>query len=207
MKKILIYITVGLLAIVPSSCSDYLDKEVDLTLSEEQIFSKYENTRGFLANVYTYLPDAFAGYSDGQFLAASRDCMTDNSLSFWNVHYYHSVLTDAYSATNHPFAERFWSNDFKGIRAANQFMKNSRESIIGNAEKAGDDNHLYDRNIAEARLLRAIFHFDLAGWFGDIPVIGNDENGIPIVFEPGNASAMNMSRTACSEALKWIADE
>ena len=192
MKKILIYITVGLLAIVPSSCSDYLDKEVDLTLSEEQIFSKYENTRGFLANVYTYLPDAFAGYSDGQFLAASRDCMTDNSLSFWNVHYYHSVLTDAYSATNHPFAERFWSNDFKGIRAANQFMKNSRESVIGNAEKTGDDNHLYDRNIAEARLLRAIFHFDLAGWFGDIPVIGNDENGVPIVFEPGNASAMNM---------------
>ena len=67
MKKILIYITVGLLATVSSSCSDYLDKEVDLTLSEEQIFSKYENTRGFLANVYTYLPDAFAGYSDGQF--------------------------------------------------------------------------------------------------------------------------------------------
>ena len=207
MKKILTYITIGLLAIVPSSCSDYLDKEVDLTLSEEQIFSKYENTRGFLANVYTYLPDAFAGYSDGQFLAASRDCMTDNSLSFWNVHYYHSVLTDAYSATNHPFAERFWSNDFKGIRAANQFMKNSRESVIGNAEKTSDDNHLYDRNMAEARLLRAIFHFDLAGWFGDIPVIGNDENGVPIVFEPGNASAMNMSRTTCSEALKWIADE
>jgi hypothetical protein len=66
---------------------------------------------------------------------------------------------------------------------------------------------LYDRNLAEARLLRAIFHFDLAGWFGDIPVIGNDENGVPIVFEAGNASAMNMSRTACSEALKWIADE
>lgn len=207
MKKILTYLTVGLLTIVSSSCNDYLDKEVDLTLSEEQIFSKYENTRGFLANVYTYLPDAFAGYSDGQFLAASRDCMTDNSLSFWNVHYYHSVLTDAYSATNHPFAERFWSNDFKGIRAANQFMKNSRESVIGNAEKTSDDNHLYDRNIAEARLLRAMFHFDLAGWFGDIPVIGNDENGVPIIFEPGNASAMNMSRTACSEALKWIADE
>ncbi|MDD4417747.1 MAG: RagB/SusD family nutrient uptake outer membrane protein [Bacteroides graminisolvens] len=207
MKKILIYITVGLLATVSSSCSDYLDKEVDLTLSEEQIFSKYENTRGFLANVYTYLPDAFAGYSDGQFLAASRDCMTDNSLSFWNVHYYHSVLTDAYSATSHPFAERFWPNDLKGIRAANHFMKNARESVIGNAEKTGDDNHLYDRNMAEARLLRAIFHFDLAGWFGDIPVIGNDENGVPIVFEAGNASAMNMSRTACSEALKWIADE
>lgn len=114
MKKILIYITVGLLATVSSSCSDYLDKEVDLTLSEEQIFSKYENTRGFLANVYTYLPDAFAGYSDGQFLAASRDCMTDNSLSFWNVHYYHSVLTDAYSATSHPFCGTILAQRFEG---------------------------------------------------------------------------------------------
>ena len=207
MKKTLIYIAAALLAVGSTACSDFLDKEVDLTLNEEQIFSKYENTRGFLANVYTYLPDAFKGYTNGQFLAASRDCMTDNALSYWDVHYYHSVLTDAYSATSHPFAEDFWPLNLKGIRAANQFMKNARESVIGNADKTGDDNHLYDRNIAEARLLRAIFHFDLAGWFGAIPIIGNDENGVPIVFDPSDAESMNMSRTGFAEAMEWIASE
>ncbi|EGK02515.1 RagB/SusD family nutrient uptake outer membrane protein [Dysgonomonas gadei] len=207
MKKIAIYITTALLLLSNHSCSDYLSKEVDLSLSDEQVFSSFENTRGFLANIYTYLPDAFAGYNNGQFLAASRDCMTDNSLSFWDVHYYHSVLTDSYSAADHPFAKDFWPKNFKGIRAANQFMKNARSSVIGNSEKTGDDNHLYDRNIAEARLLRAIFHFDIACWFGDVPVIGNDENGIPIVFDPSDTEAMNRARTNCADALKWIADE
>ena len=77
-----------------TSCSDFLEKEVDLTLSEEQVFRSYENTRGFLANIYTYLPDAFVGYTDGQFRSASRDCMTDNALGWWSVLYYGSVLTD-----------------------------------------------------------------------------------------------------------------
>lgn len=205
--KNLKYMIVALLALGATSCSDFLEKEVDLTLSEEQIFSKYENTRGFLANIYTYLPDPFVGYTDGQFRGASRDCMTDNAISFWDVHYYHSVLNDAYSATNHPFASSFWPSDLKGIRAANQFMKNARESVIGNASKPGDDNQLYTRNMAEARLLRAIFHFDLICWFGDIPVIGNDENGIPIVFESGNPEAMNIARTSAADALQWVADE
>jgi len=207
MKKIAIYITSALLAIGNFSCSDYLNKEVDLTLSDDQVFSSYENTRGFLANVYTYLPDAFAGYNDGQFRGASRDCMTNNALSFWNVHYYQSVLTDSYSAVDDPFSNDYWPRDLRAIRAANQFLKNARASVIGNSEKAGDDNHLYDRNMAEARLLRAIFHFDIACWFGDVPIIGNDENGAPIVFDPGNTEAMNMARTNCADALKWIADE
>lgn len=207
MKRITIYIATALLAFGTTSCSDFLDKEVDLSLSDEQVFSSYENTRGFLANVYTYLPDAFAGYTNGQFLAASRDCMTDNALSFWDVHYYHSVLTDSYSAADHPFSTSFWPKNAKAIRAANQFMKNAREGVIGNSSKSGDENHLYDRYMAEARLLRAIFHFDIACWFGDVPIIGDNEEGTPIIFDPSDTQGMNMPRTKCADALKWIADE
>ena len=129
MKKIFKYMAAALLAVNFTSCSDFLDKEVDLTLDAEQVFQKFENTRGYLANIYTYLPDAFVGYTDGQFRGASRDCMTDNALSFWSVHYYHSVLTDAYSATKHSFAEDFWPKNFKGIRAANNFLKYARERV------------------------------------------------------------------------------
>ena len=50
-KNLLVYISAGMMALGATSCSDYLDKEVDLTLSQDQIFSKFENTRGFLANV------------------------------------------------------------------------------------------------------------------------------------------------------------
>ena len=199
MIKRFINISLALLALgCITSCSDVLDKEVDLTLQNEQVFSKFENTRGFLANVYSYLPDAFAGYTNGQFLAASRDCMTDNSLSYWNVHYYHSVLNDSYDATNHYFASTYWNSDLKGIRAANQFIANARENVIGNATKTGDDNHLYTRYIAEARFLRAMLHFDMVSYFGATPIINH-------VLTNSEASAM--TRANAPDVLKWIADE
>jgi hypothetical protein len=207
MKKIKTLIAVGMVAALSASCSDYLDKEVDLSLDEEQVFSKFENTRGFLANIYTDLPDAFVGYTDGQFRGASRDCMTDNAISFWNVHYYHSVLIDAYDATNHQFASYFWENDYKGIRAANRFLNGAKESVVKNTATGDDDDHLYDRYVAEARLLRAIFHFDLICYFGDITIVGDDEDGVPILHEFTNYEAMNQPRTSAAEALQWVADE
>ncbi len=207
MKNIFKYMAAALFAVSFTACADFLDKEVDLTMDEEQVFEKFENTRGYLANMYTYLPDAFVGYTDGQFRGASRDCMTDNALSFWSVHYYHSVLTDAYSAANHQFAKDFWPKNFKGIRAANSFLKNARESVVKNKETNDDDNRLYNRYMAEARLLRAIFHFDMATWFGDIPIIGEDENGVPIIFDFTDSEAMNQPRTGFVEAVEWIVAE
>ena len=181
-----------------TSCSDILDKEVDLTYTDENIYSNYDRTRGVLANAYSYLPDAFAGYTDGQFRAASRDCMTDNAISYWNVHYYHSVLNDSYDAKNHWFAENYWSNDLKGIRVCNDFISKARESVIGNAEKSGDDNKLCDRYKAEARFIRAILHFDMIGYFGAVPIEDH-------VLD--NAEAASIARTPAPEALKWVADE
>ena len=207
MKKYIKYMATSLLAINLTACSGFLDKEVDLTLGAEDVFDKAENTRGLLANIYTYLPDAFVGYTDGQYRGASRDCMTDNAISFWNVHYYHSVLRDSYDATNHQFANYFWSRDFQAIRAANNFLTYAKESVIGNEETNDDNNRLYDRNMAEARFLRAIFHFDLVSYFGAIPIVGDDAEGKPIIFETTNTEAMNQPRTPAAEVLQWIADE
>ncbi|MDR2145243.1 MAG: RagB/SusD family nutrient uptake outer membrane protein [Tannerella sp.] len=206
MKKTINYIITVLTGFAVLSCEGYLDKEVDLSMSEEQVFNNQDNTRGFLANIYVNLPDAFAGYTDGQFRGASRDCMTDNAISYWDVHYYHGVLNDGYSASNHPLLGA-WNTDVYGIRKANQFLKNAKSSVIGNVEKAGDDNRLYDRNMAEAKLLRAIFHFDIVCWFGDCPIIAEDGEGVPVIFDLSNPEAMNMPRTPAAEALKWIADQ
>ena len=206
MKKIIIYISTLLPMLCALSCSDFLDKEFDLSMAEDQVFSNKDNTRGFLANIYASLPDGFNGYSDEQFLGASRDCMTDNAISFWDVHYYNSVLTDGYSALNHPFMN-FWNRNVYGIRKTNQFMKNAQEAVIGNTAMPGDDNRLYDRNMAEAKLLRAIFHFDIIAWFGACPVIGEDDEGVPMIFDLSAPEQMNMTRTPAPDALKWVAEQ
>lgn len=183
-----------------ASCS--LDKEVDLTLQNGVVFSNEDMTRGFLANCYTYLPDAFADYSDAN-SRLNKDCMTDNAVCYWRG-YTQTVMDDAYDATNHWYANNFWSNSTAGIRACNQFMKNARPEVVGNADRSGDDNHLYDRYIAEARALRALLHFQMVEWFGACPIIGDGEDGTPIVLTPSDVLP---ERTAADEVLKWIADE
>lgn len=207
MKKTIYNIAFALLTIGGMvSCTD-LDKEVDLSLSEEQVFSKFENTRGFLAVIYTYLPDAFFGYTDGQYLAASRDCMTDNATSYWSVHRYHSIQSDGYSAKNHWFAIRYWGEDWAAIRMCNQFLKNAREDVVGNLDTGDDDANLYTRYCAEARLLRAIFYMDLASWFGGVPIVAEDANGQPVLFEPGDINTMNLPRKTAAEVFQFVADE
>ena len=56
MKKILVNISLAMLAVGGmTSCSDILDKEVDLTYTDENIYGNYDRSRGVLANAYTYL--------------------------------------------------------------------------------------------------------------------------------------------------------
>jgi hypothetical protein len=87
-------------------------------------------------------------------------------------------------------------------------MRNANETVVGNEEIIGsDDNKLYTRWMAEARLMRAIYHFDLVSWFGAIPIEGNDASGRPIIYDAGNPESMNNVRISAAEVLKWVADE
>ena len=204
MKKVFISITIALFTLIGTSCSDYLDKEYDASLSEKKTFGNANLTRQFLANIYTNLPDGFGPLSDTQFTGASRDCMTDNATSWWSLHFYDKIGSDIYTAADHPLLG-FWNTDIYGIRKCNVFLKNVSASVVGNTEKQGDDNKLYERYRAEATLLRALFHFDLICWFGAAPIVAEDETGTPIVFDLSNPEAMNMQRTPAAEALEWVA--
>ena len=185
-----------------ASCS--LDKEVDLTQQAANVFNDYDMTRGFQARLYDYLPDAFRPYNSGDHLNASPDVMTDNAVGFWSGLYYNSVVADAYSATANDIYPDYWSRNYDGIRACNQFLNNAKPNVVGNAEKKGDDNHLYDRWIAEVRVLRCILHFDLIHYYGDCSIVGDNEDGTSIILDP---SSVWPERTPAADALKWVADQ
>lgn len=180
-----------------ASCSQFLDKEYDASLSEDKVFNNANETRGFLANIYANLPDGLAPLSDDQFTGASRDCITDNAVTSWGLHYYTKVASDGYTASDHPLLGQ-WNVNLYGIRKCNQFLKNAKESVVGNTISTGDDDRLFSRYCAEAKLLRALFHFDLICWFGACPIIEE-------VFDP--SSDMNLHRTPAPDALKWVADQ
>ena len=197
MKKTLIYFATAMLTVGGfTSCS--LDKEVDLTFTADNVFADEDMTRGVLANCYTYLPDAFYGFTLEDALGAFKDCMTDNATPYWNGLRYRSVLQDTYDATGHYFAEYYLDRNVRGIRVCNQYMENVRPEVVGNSQKPGDDNKLCDRTIAEARLIRALLHFDLVGWFGAVPI---EDHTLT------QQEAAEITRTPAAEALQWIANE
>lgn len=206
MKRIKYSILAVAAALLSAGCGDFLDKEYDATLSSDKVFENPTLTRQFLSNIYTNLPDGLAPFNDAQFTDASRDCMTDNATSYWGLHYYTKIATDSYTAKDHPLLGQ-WNVNFAGIRKCNTFLKNVKESVVGNADLDGDDNHLYERYRNEAILLRAIFHFDLVCWFGDMLIVAEDENGEPIIFDKDNYEEMNQPRKPAADVLKWIADQ
>lgn len=200
MKKTFIYITSLMLACAGmSGCQDVLDKEVDLSLSDENVWGSTDNTRYFMANIYTYLPDAFEGfaYNDaGQNRAATHDCMTDNASSYWNVHYYNTIQSGGVTAKSiegaSDAAQRimYWTNNFKGIRACNQYLKNARPEIVGSD---------YIRNKTEVKLIRAILNFHLIENFGRVPMLGD------AILDQASAGAVRQVSPA--EGLQWVIKE
>ena len=110
MKNIKIYVSIFMLMFITCACGDYLDKEYDASLSETKVFRNETLTKEFLTNIYTNLPDGLAPLTDDQFTGASRDCMTDNAVSYWGLHYYTKIATDAYTAADFPL-NGFWSTD------------------------------------------------------------------------------------------------
>lgn len=200
------YSMLAMLFLQGTACSNFLDKEYDATLSDDKVFTNQTMTREFLTDIYVNLPDGLAPLNDDQFTGASRDCMTDNATSYWGLHYYTKVATDSYTAKDHPLLGQ-WNVNFSGIRKCNTFLNKAKESVVGNTEKAGDDNKLYDRYCNEARLLRALFHFDLVCWFGDMIIVGENEDGTNIVFDTEHPELMNRQRTPAADVLQWVADE
>ena len=61
-KIIISGLMLALCAFTFTSCD--LDKEYDASMDQEKIFGNATEARGFLANIYTNLPDGFAPLSD-----------------------------------------------------------------------------------------------------------------------------------------------
>ncbi len=199
-NRIIATLFIGCLTL--GSCTDsFLDKEYDVSLSDEKVFGNLSYSRGYLANLYTFLPDGMANFSDLQFTNASRDCMTDNAVSYWGLTLYNKVRSDQYTSLDHLLAGGVWSRNFTGIRRCNIFLSNLSSDIISDKDLAGDDNRLYSRYLAEARLLRAMFHFELVAHFGNAPILDG------AVFSVDNDDMLNVTREPAASVLAWVASE
>lgn len=173
MKKTILY-TAFLLTLsgpVLTSCEDmfggFLDKEPSNELTEEQVFSQWTTTKEFHFDTYNYLRHG-AGRINASWMDAATDLAETSyaagtRISFNIGNYYADGAAAELTGT--------WEHFYRGIRKCNMLL-----SRIDNVPKQAElSQEGYERDKmnykAEARFLRAYFHWEMFLRYGPVPLV------------------------------------
>jgi len=174
MKKY-IYIAIATLAIFATSvvsCNDdFVERPVEYSIDSENYFNSKSDYEQALIGAYDLLSSTFINVLMGEIAS-------DNTFAGGNgpndVPGYQSVDDMIHTPVNAQI-KQLWDWMFSGVQRANYILE-----FKDKTDFAGKD-----QIIAEARFLRAYYHFELVKWFGGIPMKGDarfapgDEKSIP----------------------------
>lgn len=162
LKNILIS-GVGVLAL--TSCSDYLEVDAPSSATTESVFSSPSQINTALNGVYAkvlsdntfgrYLYVDLALNSDVDFSANANEVAQINAPKRFDC--------TAESGT----VEKVWNALYSGVETANEFIYN-----LENSPLFSEDNSEYEelaQKLGEAKVMRAMFYYELLCYFGDIP--------------------------------------
>lgn len=179
MKKI-IYIAFAVISAV--SCSDFLDKEPKVICSDTFYSSAQEAQYGLNAVYGAMSGTYFYGRYYGIHLCLTDDlCWCLNS-SYTNVET--RLEHNASTATIYGV----WCRIYEGIKNANEFLEAIEDSEFD------PDGNMY----AQARFLRAYYHFLLAEGWGDVPLRDSAVKSY---------EGTHLAATPQYDVLKWCASE
>ncbi|MFC7525733.1 RagB/SusD family nutrient uptake outer membrane protein [Parapedobacter sp. GCM10030251] len=144
-----------------NGCSNFLEREPDTILPEEDIFGDEIMIRSVLSNFYgrlTNVPNTDPVITWGQHIANS---------------YQYTILDEAGKSDGGPDVMQNYDNklwrvyDYELIRNMNQFLQGIRATTALDEEK----KRLYE---GEVRFLRAWVYFNMARGMGGMPIVGDE---------------------------------
>lgn len=141
-----------------TSCESFLTVEPKSSWVTEAFYKNQDEVILGLNGIYSYLGQD-ATY--GQVMSAMFDAGTDEALynrnnNTWPLGLYTHTPADVNIASA-------WLTLYKGIDAANNFIERVPETPDMDEAKR-------NAYLGEARFLRALFYFDLARWWGPVPL-------------------------------------
>ena len=149
-----------------TSCTDWLDKDPESIVAEDEAFKNYRNFQGYIEEIYSLIPDKEkVNYCSGWNLG---DDAVHNPEGY--AHIDHQVdlgnYRDWYS--NGQFwlnGSRFslWKSSWYSIRKCNMGIEQIK-SLVGTDEER-------DLLLGQMYFLRAWWHFELMCYFGGLPYI------------------------------------
>lgn len=168
MKKI-IYSILTVLMLVPTGCS-FLDKEPDTELTLDMVFEDKTRTYGWLANVYSAIPDTYMGH--GRYLGyeiLGDDMSPSERWRQWNWKVIPYILGEW--TPNSDWDGNYWAALPQRIREAYIF----KENVHALADQGiGQQEVEYMK--AECDALVAYYYWLLVNTYGGIPFEPNKVN-------------------------------
>ena len=191
MKKIVYTILTALLLLPAASCS-FLDKEPDTELTLEMVFNDKTRTMGWLANVYSDIPDPYMGYA--RFLGwdiLGDDMTPSERWRQWNWKVIPYLLGEWTPTSD--WDGNYWATLPQRIREANIFIEN-----VHALPDQGISNSEVEYMKAECRFMIAYYYWLLVNTYGAIP------------FTPGviystdaNASDLQIGQVPYYTVINW----
>ena len=192
MKKIL-YIFITTLALGMTAGCNYLDQEPDDLITEEMVFNDIVKTNGWLANIYSYLPDPFLGWNQTYGLNTLTDDVQIplewGGFGWWST----SAMKGNWSATSNYFD--LWGNVYKAVRAAHIFQEKVKP--LGAEQTAEDVAYMR----LQARFLVAYFYSEMLEFYGSFPLV-TEYYDINSTYEE-----LMLERTPFEEIVEWLDEE
>lgn len=195
MKKVFKYICFSVLL---TSCNSFLDIVPDNVATIESAFTLRSTAERYLFTCYSWLPQAMnmstdpaAGYWGGE-IWGKDPVITNNAYRYGQGD--HGVSNPR---LNYWAGSNGGTSMFRAIRDCNIFLENIHK--VPNIDS-------YERNrwIAEAKFLKAYYHFVLIRMYGPIPLI---KESLPISATPEEVQQPRNNMDECFEYVVQLLDE
>lgn len=146
-----------------TSCADYLDKESDTELTLPMVFEDKTRIEGWLANVYSHVPDPYWGYARKLGWDILSDDMTASERwRQWDWKVIPMLLGEWTPSTD--WDGNYWSRLPQLIREANIFIENVHP-LPDQGISATEVTYMK----AEMRFMIAYYYYLLSNTYGPIP--------------------------------------
>lgn len=180
MKRLIILLALaGTMFLMNSCLEDYLDKAPESGLSEDEIFTKYENFKQFFDGVYEGQKMYNGNWRDYNIKTAFP-----LYFSFWDQKYSTEGMTDAadqgrymeghtFKSGSCSFINKFTYDGNRRPILNSMFMAIRKSNMTLEKINMLQDASEEDKNdlIAQAHFVRAFCHFELMRWWGPMPYI------------------------------------
>ena len=196
-----IYISAAIsIAFTLSSCNSFLDREEDSFIDKTATFDSYNRTKQYLTYAYTLLPDGLNRFSREAMLASATDD-AEFAIESAEIQQFNN---GSWNALNNP--DDMWNRYYSGISKCCTLLENTNHVNLDISRLDPDKQVEYTNSLkdirmwrAEARFLRAYFHFELLKRYGPIPIVTST---LSI-----NGNYENMPRPTMKEVVDFIAKE